>query len=297
MLGKPLGKQARNCKINLQRQLQTINFGTGSLSKEKKRRMEACLLTLSLLFWAIASARHFISTCDAGSAVSLFLFCFNIPDENTCKQNKQTICQKKNACCGTIECTGQCLECYAVGKVSVISKQKSKAELSQLHLFLLACARWPLNLATKSFKGQRDLLSTVSIKGPAWWRPTTVKWRQSSLSSRHSTIGTRQTEYHEALPSSANDEVRCDCTFADNGNVSWYSVYRVPMVEWRLDCENCRHLTVVGLHNTGPRFEAGTSTQSSDMGREALSYILTTSIRDCRVYSSVGERGEDCGGG
>ena len=37
---------------------------------------------------------------------------------------------------------------------------------------------------------------------------------------RHSTIGTRQTEYHEALPSSANDEVRCDCTFADDGNAS-----------------------------------------------------------------------------
>ena len=59
-------------------------------------------------------------------------------------------------------------------------------------------------------------------------------------------------QYHEALPSSANDEVRCDCTFADDGNASWYWVCRVPMVEWRLDCENCRHLTVVGLHDTGP---------------------------------------------
>ena len=28
------------------------------------------------------------------------------------------------------------------------------------------------------------------------------------------------------------------------------------MVEW-LDCENCRHLTVVGLHDTGPRFSTG----------------------------------------
>ena len=37
---------------------------------------------------------------------------------------------------------------------------------------------------------------------------------------RHSTIGTRQTQYHEALPSSANDEVRCDCTFTDDGNAS-----------------------------------------------------------------------------
>ena len=34
----------------------------------------------------------------------------------------------------------------------------------------------------------------------------------------HSIIGIRQTEYQEALPSSVNDEVRCDCTFADDGN-------------------------------------------------------------------------------
>ena len=33
-------------------------------------------------------------------------------------------------------------------------------------------------------------------------------------------IGPRQTEYHEALPSSSNDEVRCDCKFADDGNAS-----------------------------------------------------------------------------
>ena len=32
---------------------------------------------------------------------------------------------------------------------------------------------------------------------------------------------------------------------------TWF--VRVPMVKWRLDCENCRHLTVVGLHDTGPR--------------------------------------------
>ena len=33
-------------------------------------------------------------------------------------------------------------------------------------------------------------------------------------------IGTRQTEYHEALPSSANNEARCDCTFSHDGNAS-----------------------------------------------------------------------------
>ena len=43
-----------------------------------------------------------------------------------------------------------------------------------------------------------------------------------------------------------------DSTFADDGNASWYSVCRVSMVEWRLDCENCRHLTIIGLHDTGP---------------------------------------------
>ena len=77
----------------------------------------------------------------------------------------------------------------------------------------------------------------VCDQGPVSSRPTTVKSRQFSQSNRRSTIGIRQTEYHEALPSSVNDEVRCDCTFA----------------EWRWNCENCRHLTVVGLHDTGLR--------------------------------------------
>ena len=58
---------------------------------------------------------------------------------------------------------------------------------------------------------------------------------------------------HKALPSSANVQSHLTSSFADDGNASWYSVCRVPMVEWRLDCENCRHLTVVSLHDTGPR--------------------------------------------
>ena len=37
--------------------------------------------------------------------------------------------------------------------------------------------------------------------------------------------------YHEVLPSSANDEVRFNCRFADDGNASRYSVCRVPMME------------------------------------------------------------------
>ena len=46
--------------------------------------------------------------------------------------------------------------------------------------------------------------------------------------------------------------MRCDCIFADDGNISWYSVCRVLMVEWQLDWEDYHHLTVVGLHDTGP---------------------------------------------
>ena len=88
--------------------------------------------------------------------------------------------------------------------------------------------------------------------GPVSWRPMIVKWRQSSQSNRHLTIGTRQTEYHEALLSSANVQSHLTSSFANDGNASWYSVCRVPMVEWRLDCENCRYLTVVDLHDTGP---------------------------------------------
>ena len=78
---------------------------------------------------------------------------------------------------------------------------------------------------------------TLWDQGPVPWRLMTVKWWQLSQSNCHSTIGTRQTEYHGALPSSANDEMRCDCTFANGGNASWYLVCRVLIVEWRLDCQ------------------------------------------------------------
>ena len=106
----------------------------------------------------------------------------------------------------------------------------------------------------------------------------TVLTVQPSFHHRHST------EYHNALPSSANVQLHFTSSFADDGNMqshlplfaddgnvqshltlfaddgnvqshltlsfaddvnaSWYSVCRVRMVEWRLDCENCHHLTV-----------------------------------------------------
>ena len=107
--------------------------------------------------------------------------------------------------------------------------------------------------------GQPVPALALICQGPVSWRPTTVKWRQFSQSNPQSTIGTRQTEYHEALPSSANVQSHFISSFADDGNASWYWVCRVPMVDWRLDRENCRHLTVVGLHDTGPKCLVGAS--------------------------------------
>ena len=101
------------------------------------------------------------------------------------------------------------------------------------------------------------MLNNDGLDGPVvrlsiWGRYHGGRWRQFSQSNLHSTIDTQQTEYHEALPLSANVQSHLTLLFADNGNALWYLVCRMPMVEWRLDCENCHHLTVVVLHDTGP---------------------------------------------
>ena len=64
--------------------------------------------------------------------------------------------------------------------------------------------------------------------------------RPSSDESFHSptVIPPSALEHHKALPSSTNDEVRCDCTFADNRNASWYSVCRL----WKLSSLDGRRL-------------------------------------------------------
>ena len=56
---------------------------------------------------------------------------------------------------------------------------------------------------------------------------------QPSFHHRHST-----NRASWRLPSSAKDELRYDCKFTDDGNASWYSVCRVPMVDWRFDCRH-----------------------------------------------------------
>ena len=116
----------------------------------------------------------------------------------------------------------------------------------------------------QSWHRSTHMVKSGWILGPVSWRPTTVKWRQFSQSNRHSKardtpalrhsiIGTRQTEYHEALPSSAN-------VLLPRRSPTMVTLRDSRFVECRcwndgLDCENCRHLTVVGLHDTSPWFE------------------------------------------
>ena len=59
------------------------------------------------------------------------------------------------------------------------------------------------------------------------------------------------------------------CHSLMDGNASWYSC--LPMVKWRLNCENCRHLTVVGLHGTGRRSTVVFATHSSEGLHTSLS--------------------------
>ena len=99
--------------------------------------------------------------------------------------------------------------------------------------------------------------------GPVSWRPTTVKWRQFSQSNRHFTIGTRQTECHEALPSSANVQSHLTSSLADDGNASWYRpqtltctwtaimMTRIVRQCWKMEQSGNRSHTVHCLCNTG----------------------------------------------
>ena len=59
---------------------------------------------------------------------------------------------------------------------------------------------------------------------------TTVFTVQPSFHHRHST--------NRVSWSVTNVQSHLNSSFADDGDASWYSVCRVLMVEWRLDCEN-----------------------------------------------------------
>ena len=61
--------------------------------------------------------------------------------------------------------------------------------------------------------------------------------------------------YHEALPSSADVQSHLTSLFADGSMILGLSRADNGVT----DCENCRHLTVVGLHDTGPWGNRSTS--------------------------------------
>ena len=142
-----------------------------------------------------------------------------------------------------------------------MAKQKTAVSTALLMIMLQPCqtqqcmySKVTLAASWHSPDWHRKTVDHNPDQGLVSWRSMTIKWRQFSPSNRHSTISTRQTEYQEALPSPANVQSHLTSSFADDSDASWYSVCRVLMVEWWLDCENCRHLTVVGLHDTGPRY-------------------------------------------
>ena len=66
------------------------------------------------------------------------------------------------------------------------------------------------------------------------------------------------------------------------GNALWYSVCQVPMVEWQLDCEKCRHLTVVCLHDTSPRSDAAVIWIWGDISlHPTMGLMHETLLKDC----------------
>ena len=85
-----------------------------------------------------------------------------------------------------------------------------------IHIFSVHSAvcrfphRWKessgMNTLTRIWLMRTWTVSTIPmwLQGLVSWMLTTVKWWQFSQSNCHSTIGTRQTEYHEAVPSLAN---------------------------------------------------------------------------------------------
>ena len=74
---------------------------------------------------------------------------------------------------------------------------------------------------TESSQRNKTTTGLQASQRPVSWRPATVKWRQFSQSNRHSTVGTRQIEYREALPSSVNVQSYLTSSLADDDNASW----------------------------------------------------------------------------
>ena len=99
------------------------------------------------------------------------------------------------------------------------------------------------------YHGGRRLSSDDSLHSPTVIPPSALD--KLSITKRYHRWRTTRWGVTARSPTMVTKARVASYTGLD-GNASWYSVCRVPMVEWRLDCENFRHLTVVGLHDTGP---------------------------------------------
>ena len=92
---------------------------------------------------------------------------------------------------------------------------------------------------------------------------TTVFTVQPSFHHRHSTNPSIMKRYHRQRTYSHTPPRRSPTMVTLHDT----RVCRTPMVERRLDCENCGHLTVVGFHDTGPKLRVCKKTFHSIHGQ------------------------------
>ena len=90
--------------------------------------------------------------------------------------------------------------------------------------------------------------------GPVSWRLMTIKWQQFSQSNRHSTIPPSALDKPSIMKRYHRQRTtRWDVTAHSPTMVALHDTRFVECRWWNgLDCENCCHLAVVGLHDTGP---------------------------------------------
>ena len=106
-----------------------------------------------------------------------------------------------------------------------------------------SAALWPeeANLDTRSrYHGGRRPSSDDSLHSPTIVFPPSAFDKPSTMKRYHRRRTTRW------------GVTACSLTMVtlyDN------TVCRAPMVKWLLDCENCRYLTVIGLHDTSHRLQ------------------------------------------
>ena len=106
----------------------------------------------------------------------------------------------------------------------------------------------PPSRSLLSLHNQTECLPGAGIMEADDRQVTTVFTVQPSFHHRHSTKPNIMKRYRRRRTTRWGVTARSPTMVTLH--TGW--VCRVPMVEWRLDCENCSHLTVVGLHYTGP---------------------------------------------